>query len=205
MPAIISRAERTRRRRRALLDSAQELFAKHGYVDTSTQEVVRGIGATRGALYFHFHDKAGLFAAVYQEQHDALAHTIAERIQAAQDTTWQQVMTALCQAFIDKATDPKVRRILFVDGPAVLDLDVLRESAPVLLLLRQVFESLMAKGVTARLPLDPLVHLVWASCFAAGSYIAQAEDGDVARQEMMGTLERLFTGLELGVEEGRLR
>ena len=195
MTAMISRAERARRRRRALLDSARELFAEHGYAEASTGDIVDSAGVTRGALYFHFRDKAALFEAVYQEQRVALARAIAERIQAVQGDMWQRVMTTVCQAFIDKAAEPKVRRILFVDGPAVVDLDVLREPDPALLLLRQVFEPLMAEGVITPLPLDPLVHLVWATCFEAGIYIANADDNVIAQKEMVGTLERLLTGL----------
>ena len=179
-----------------MLDVARELFATQGYKATLTEEIVRRVGASRGMLYHHFRDKAALFAAVHLEQRIALAHTISERIQVTETTPRQQGMLTVCQAFIDGAVDPRVQRILFVDGPAVLGQQALRDHKPALLLLQQVFEPLMAEGVIDPLPLDPLIHLVWAMCFEAGVYIAQAEDSAAARQEMMGSLDSLLSGLE---------
>ena len=166
-----------------------------GYVATSTDEIVHRVGMTRGALYHHFRDKAALFAAVYREQRDALASTLTTRMQAAEDASEQQVMLTVCQTFIDEATDPRVRRILFVDGPAVLQPQVLREPEPVRLLLRQVFEPWGTEGGIDRLPLDLLVHLIWALCYEAGCYIAQAEERAGTRQEVVDMLERLLSGL----------
>ena len=68
MAAGISKAEQSEQTRRALLDAALELFAEHGYANTSTEEVVRRAAVTRGALYYHFRDKAALFTAVYEKQ-----------------------------------------------------------------------------------------------------------------------------------------
>ncbi len=195
LSARISREESAQRRRRALLDVARELFATQGYEATSTEEIVHRVGVTRGTLYHHFRDKAALFAAVHLEQRIALARAISERIQVAEGAPRQEVLLTVCQAFIDEAVDSRVQRILFVDGPAVLDQQVLREPRPALLLLREVFEPLMAEGVIDRLPLDPLIHLVWAMCFEAGVYIAHAEDSAAARREMISSLERLLSGL----------
>ena len=201
MTAALSKAEQYKRTRRALLDTACEFFAEHGYEETSTADLVRSIGMTRGALYFHFRDKADLFAAVYQEQRVALAHTIAARLQTVKGAPWRRVITTACQAFIDSAVDPKVRRILFVDGPAVMDREVIREPEPALLVLRDVLEPLMDQRVERQrvdpLPLDPLVHLFWAACLEAGIYIVSAADSAVAQKEMLGTLEHLITAMWL--------
>ena len=44
-------------RRRQLLRAAGELFARQGYRGTSTEQIARRAGLTKGALYFHFHSK----------------------------------------------------------------------------------------------------------------------------------------------------
>ena len=129
-------------------------------------------GVTRGTLYHYFLDKVALFAAVHLEQRTALARAISERIQVAEGAPRQEVLLTVCQALIDETVDSRVQRILFMDGPAVLGQQILRESRPALLLLREVFEALMAEGVIDRLPLDPLIYLVWAMCFEAGVYVA---------------------------------
>ena len=197
MAAALSKAEQYKRTRRALLDAACEFFAEHGYEATSTAELVRSIGMTRGALYFHFRDKTDLFAAAYQEQRVALAHTIAARLQTVKGAPWRRVIATACQAFVDSAMDPKVRRILFVDGPAVMDREVVREPEPALLVLRNVLEPLMDESEVDPLPLDPFVHVFWAACLEAGIYIVNAADSAAARKEMLGTLESLITGMWL--------
>jgi len=192
---MISKAKQSQRQRRALLDAARELFAAQGYEATSTEEIVRSIGVTRGTLYHHFRNKAALFEAVYQEQRVTLAQATSERIQVAEGASRQQVMRTVCHAFIDTAADSSVQRILFVDGPAVLGRNVIQEPDPALQLLRQVFEPFMAEGVIDPRPLELLLRLVWAMCFEAGLYITHAADRVIARQEMIDTLERLLSGL----------
>ena len=54
---------------------------------------------------------------------------------------------------------------------------------------------LIAAGWIDPLPLDPLLHLLWANCFEAGSYVAYADDPLRAREEMLTTLLRVFEGL----------
>ena len=59
----LSNAQRSRQTRRTLLDVGWALFADMGYARTTTEELVRRTGVTRGALYYHFRDKNGLFKA----------------------------------------------------------------------------------------------------------------------------------------------
>ena len=54
-------AQATRER---LLDSAESLFREHGVTRTSLAEVATAAGMTRGAVYWHFKDKADLFRAM---------------------------------------------------------------------------------------------------------------------------------------------
>lgn len=44
-------------RKEQLLDSARALFVKKGYRMTTTEEIARSAGLTKGALYFHFRKK----------------------------------------------------------------------------------------------------------------------------------------------------
>lgn len=49
--------------REALLDAAELVFAQRGVSRTSLQEIAKAAGLTRGAVYWHFKDKAELFNA----------------------------------------------------------------------------------------------------------------------------------------------
>lgn len=52
--------------RNKLLDAAEHLFQAQGVSHTSLQDIARRAGATRGAVYWHFKDKADLFNAMME-------------------------------------------------------------------------------------------------------------------------------------------
>jgi TetR/AcrR family acrAB operon transcriptional repressor len=52
--------------RHKLLDAAEHLFQEKGVSHTSLQDIARRAGATRGAVYWHFKDKADLFNAMME-------------------------------------------------------------------------------------------------------------------------------------------
>src|SRR5205807_5756191 len=59
----IAQGEATRRQ---LVEVATRLFAEQGYEDTSTEQVLRETGVSRGSLYHHFDGKDRLFEAVVE-------------------------------------------------------------------------------------------------------------------------------------------
>ena len=56
--------EEAQETRNHLLDAAEHLFQAQGVSRTSLQDIARRAGATRGAVYWHFKDKADLFNAM---------------------------------------------------------------------------------------------------------------------------------------------
>jgi TetR/AcrR family acrAB operon transcriptional repressor len=50
--------------REQLLDAAERVFRQHGVTKTSLAEIAAAAGVTRGAVYWHFKDKADLFEAM---------------------------------------------------------------------------------------------------------------------------------------------
>jgi TetR/AcrR family acrAB operon transcriptional repressor len=56
-------AEQTRKR---ILDTAERVFLKKGVSHTSLDDVAASAGVTRGAIYWHFKNKADLFDAMMQ-------------------------------------------------------------------------------------------------------------------------------------------
>ncbi|MFO8045603.1 MAG: TetR family transcriptional regulator [Halomonas sp.] len=50
--------------REALLDAAEEIFLDKGVARTSLEQIARHAGMTRGAVYWHFKNKADLFQAM---------------------------------------------------------------------------------------------------------------------------------------------
>ncbi len=98
--AGISKAEQFQKTQRILLKTARELFTQNGYADTSTEEIVRRSRVTRGALYYHYEDKADIFAAVFEEVRADSVRFIRGEMKAAEDAgadLWRQVIVG-CHA-----------------------------------------------------------------------------------------------------------
>ncbi|MDF3937106.1 TetR family transcriptional regulator [Pseudomonas citronellolis] len=53
--------EDSEKTRQTILDSAEALFLENGVSSTSLEEIARNAGVTRGAVYWHFENKAHLF------------------------------------------------------------------------------------------------------------------------------------------------
>lgn len=63
-PVMRRTKEDAQHTRESLLDAAERLFAERGVSRTSLQDIAKAAGVTRGAVYWHFQDKAELFNAM---------------------------------------------------------------------------------------------------------------------------------------------
>jgi AcrR family transcriptional regulator len=142
--ATKAQSEATERRLRAV---ARELFAEHGYAAVGLERVAAAAGVTRGAVYHHFGDKLGLFTAVLTDAHAVIAGAVA---QAAPGTGWPAIRDGSA-AFLRAAVEPGIRRIVLVDGPAVVGWEVWRRMDS------QHSAHLLAEGLAALddLAVDP--------------------------------------------------
>ena len=190
----LTNAEQSQKTRRALLDTARATFTAHGYAAASTGEIVRRAGVTRGALYYHFRDKAALFEAVFDEVRGEHIQGLRTAMAAAEGDDWQRLMTWIGLT-LERILDPSVRRIVYIDGPAVLDWSSEQRRAPAIALIRDLIAPLMATGVIERLPLDTLARQIWALFFNAAVDIAQAEEGALALHEQQVVMRRILSGL----------
>jgi AcrR family transcriptional regulator len=191
-------AERSEATRKALVDVARKLFAKRGYADVGTEEIVRRAGVTRGALYHHFAGKEDLLRAVAEQVEEEVTRKSAEAALAETDP-WEQ-QRAGWNAFLDACLDPAVQRIILLDAPAVLGPKVWREIASKygFALVQFGIQSLIEAGQIEQQPVDPLTHLVIGALSEAAVVIAQAEDTQAARAEMGAAVDRLMRGLATG-------
>jgi AcrR family transcriptional regulator len=61
---------RGERSRQVILDAAAPIFAEHGYVGASLNQIILATGLTKGGFYFHFPSKLDLALAVIRDQND---------------------------------------------------------------------------------------------------------------------------------------
>ena len=99
--------------RHRLLDAAELLFQSQGVSQTSLQQIAEHAGATRGAIYWHFKDKAALFNAMMERV--TLPLEAAGRIDDHPDRDPLDVIEgAMVGALRQVTTDPQVRRVFEV-------------------------------------------------------------------------------------------
>ena len=190
----VSNAEQSDQTQRALLAAARALFAERGYAATSAEAIVARAGVTRGALHYHFENKAGLFYAVYTEMEGELMQGIVQSMAAAEGDEWQRILRAI-DTFLDLSTAPAFQRVLYVDGPAVLNSAVPNPAG--LSLIRQSLERLMTQGYIAAQPLEALARLWFGALVEGALYLVQADDQPTAKADLTQSIARLLTGLRI--------
>ena len=190
----VSNAEQSDQTQRALLAAARALFAERGYAATSAAAIVARVGVTRGALHHHFKNKAGLFSAVYTELEGELMQGIVQSMAAAEGDEWQRILRAI-DTFLDLSTTPAFQRVLYVDGPAVLNSALPNPAG--LSLIRQSLELLMTRGYIAAQPLEALARLWFGALVGGALYLVQADDQPTAKADLTQSITRLLTGLRM--------
>ncbi len=171
-----TQAQRRERTRAALIAAARAMFAELGYAGTAREDIVERVGVTRGAMYHHFASKEALFQAVFEVVEVELCNAIAKSAMASNDPIEQLRLGA--RAFLDAAATSEVRRIVLLDAPAVLPVDVRRRLAEQygLGLVREALRHADAAGRLGVGPVDALALVVMAVLHEAATAIADGDD-----------------------------
>lgn len=100
--------------RNALLDAAEHVFLAQGVAGTSLNDIAQAAGTTRGAIYWHFQDKADLFNAMCDRVSLPLQSALAHVEQAEDADPLPALKHALRLALQRTVTDPQTRRVFEV-------------------------------------------------------------------------------------------
>lgn len=172
--------------------AARHLFVQHGYAETSTPNIVGRARITRGALYHHFADKRALFLAVVEEEARAVAAEIEAATSAVEDPL--DALLVGSDAYLDAMTVPGRTRLLLLDGPAVLGVQVMRgiDESSSARTLRAGIGAVMHKprGVS----LDRLGSLLSSAFDRAALDVAAGADLREAKAAMRFVLSRIVSG-----------
>ncbi|HEY9625986.1 MAG TPA: TetR/AcrR family transcriptional regulator [Coleofasciculaceae cyanobacterium] len=175
MSVKVTKAEQTQRTRQAILERARYLFATKGYAATGTEEIISELGITRGALYHQFNDKLGVFKAVIVKAYGEITDYIQTKIQPLDDN-WQQLVVG-CQAFLEVAQQDELRRLVFIEAPAVLAADDLAEIDQYGFgLLHKSIQIAVAEQQLNTIDAEGFAHLVNGSLNELAAWVAQSDD-----------------------------
>ncbi|RJQ78857.1 TetR/AcrR family transcriptional regulator [Pseudonocardiaceae bacterium YIM PH 21723] len=121
--ARLTQAQRSERTRELLLDSTIDCLVELGYARTSTGEICRRAGVTRGAHQHHFATRAELFSQAVEHlvarlisdilPNAVLSGTLEERVEAGIDQLWRgysgELSIAAMELWVAARTDPELR------------------------------------------------------------------------------------------------
>jgi TetR/AcrR family acrAB operon transcriptional repressor len=97
--------------RSLLLDAAEQLFHAQGVWRTSLNDIAVAAGTTRGAIYWHFRDKADLFNAMMERVTLPLEESVMLVGEDAEADPLAEIRTAIRRALQVITTDARARRV----------------------------------------------------------------------------------------------
>ncbi|GGX91794.1 TetR family transcriptional regulator [Litchfieldella qijiaojingensis] len=97
--------------REALLDAAEEVFYEKGVARTSLEEIARHAGMTRGAVYWHFKNKADLFMALLDRVRMPFEELVEEINDPALTESPLEAIRLTCHKALARLEQPHYRRI----------------------------------------------------------------------------------------------
>ncbi len=180
-----------------LIAAARARFAAQGYAATRTAEIARDTGLTRGALYHHFSDKKGLFRAVLVGLQEGLTNEVVQR---ARDVTGGSIdrLRAGFHAYLDMALRGDVRRILYIDGPAVLGWEDWHEIdlQHAFRITQVALERAIANGEIDPVPVEGLTHVLLGALTHASLDVGRSSEPAAARETYRAVMDFLLDRLQ---------
>jgi AcrR family transcriptional regulator len=174
--------------------AARKLFAVQGFENTSIDQIAAQAGVAKGAIYHHFASKEEIFTQVLEGlQAEIAAAPIPPAAKQIPDTLDRIAAGVL--RYLDAAMQPGAKRILLIDGPAVIGWAKWREiddryfGAST----KSALSHALAKHVSAR-ELDAIAHLVMGAVMEAALVCAASDDPVKSARDHVAALRRMLEG-----------
>jgi AcrR family transcriptional regulator len=189
--------------RERLIGQARRLFAERGFADVSVDQIAAAADLTKGAVYYQFKDKSDLFRAACQAVMDDITDAVDEAGRKLAISRSDGILTGGARMF-DAYSTQEARRLLLIDGPAVLGFGAWME------MLEPAGMCLVANGLeywveSGRLQQDQvpaLSHLLFGAFIQGALRIASADDPVAADREVRTAVETLMRGFIAGLDNG---
>lgn len=190
---MVRQSERSAATIGVILDAARKLFTEKGFQDTSVDDIAEAAGVTKGAVYHHFDSKIDLFTEVLeaiQRELAALPPPASRR-----GAKPPERIAAAVHGYLIGSTHPSRRRILLIDGPAVIGWRKWREID------YRIFGAGARAGLAAWLTaadeaqIDVATHLLMGAVTEAALVCATAPSREKAAQHFTTAVSRMLEGL----------
>ncbi len=181
--------------RKALVDSAVELFTRNGYAATSLDAIARRARVTKGALYHHFSGKQALFEAAFDVVETAAVERLAEVV-GGDGNAWDRAIQGI-EIYVKSCLDPSYQRIVIHEGPVVMGWERWRETEENFSfgLVKTTIEALIESGEIVDVPIDVTARILFGALSAGATMIAGAEDPKKAGAEVSQTIVTVLEGM----------
>jgi TetR/AcrR family transcriptional regulator, acrAB operon repressor len=98
--------------RNQIIDTAERVFNETGVSRTSLADIADSAGVTRGAIYWHFKNKADLFQAMIERVALPMEDMVRAAADDAAEDPLERVRAACIYVLRRTSTDPQVKRVL---------------------------------------------------------------------------------------------
>lgn len=192
---MVSQADRRASTVAAIIAAARKLFTANGFEATTMDDVVAKAGVAKGAIYHHFSSKEELFTRVLESVQEEIAAGHKPQAETKVHDP-KDMIAAGVQRYLLDATDPTRKRILLIDGPAIIGWRKWREiddryfGAGA----RAAMARVMGENAPAR-QIDAATHLLMGAVMEASLVCATAADPKKSARELSASLREMLEGL----------
>lgn len=180
--------------RSKLIAAGRKAFAEKGYAGTAMEDLTADVELTRGALYHHFGGKKGLLEAVITQIDEESSARLRAVVEQA-STPWEGFVEESVE-WIRLALEPDIRRIVLLDGPAVLGETARAASHNACIVsTMQSIETLIEQNVIKQVDAQATAYLVNGAALNASLWIASAADPLQASVQAIASFRVLLSGL----------
>jgi AcrR family transcriptional regulator len=182
----------------ALQQAALQWFSAQGFERAPVGSICADAGVTVGALYHHYGDKKGLFAAVVEEVDAQLVQqALAARSAVINNggSAWDAFLASI-DTVLQAGTNAPMRRLMLVDAPAVLGAgawDEIRQRQG-LGAMRGSIRALQAHGIFKTHDAERLARIVLGALYGGMDSLPNTDEG--VREALADTRKCLVAMLE---------
>lgn len=190
----MSQAARSASTVTAVIEAAREQFATKGFQATSIDDIASRARVAKGAIYHHFTSKEEIFERVFVRLLSEVAGAVVKSGRPGSNLL--DLMAFGTRVYLEKTTAPSMRRILLIDGPAVLgwskwrELDLKQFGEMTRLSLREILGERISEQ-----ELEAALQLLSGAITEAAQIAATARNRKKTIDDLVSAFRRLINGL----------